>query len=189
MRPVYGFDELNALSALKARIRQHFGEDGRIKSRKDCDDIIDEMLDLYLLALAEAQEGINRQFGTGVKFTAREVQDTVYRRIDGATWADRVLAWYMAGGTVDDIMRIAETEAHRIVNDAAYQTAVAAGAKTKTWETMADFLVRDTHNYLHGTTVPIDAYFYSFMGGKTLFPGQWGIPEEDCNCRCWLTYK
>ena len=59
----------------------------------------------------------------------------------------------------------------------------------KTWGTMLDDRVRDTHEYLEGVTIPIEAEFYSFRGGSTLYPGQWGIPEEDCNCRCYLTFS
>lgn len=179
-------DELNAL---RERLKRHFNERGQIASRKDCEDILDELLDLYLLALAEAVEAINQQFGTDIEPTPQEVQDTVYRRIQGATWADRVLTWYMTGGTIDDILRIAETEAHRIRNTAAYDTAVKAGATTKTWRCMMLPTSRDTHIYLDGTTVPIDGYFYSYKGGKTQFPGEWGIAEEDCNCLCTCDYR
>ena len=187
MRSRLPLDELNAL---KKRLATHFdGQTGRIKSRKDCEDILDELLDLYLLALAEAVDGVNRQFSTSIQPTPQEVQETVYRHIQGATWADRVLAWYMSGGTVDDIIRIAETEAHRISNEAAYNTAVKAGAKEKTWICMMLPTSRDTHIWLNKTTVPIDGYFYSYMGGQTLYPGQWGIPEEDINCQCELEFK
>ena len=48
---------------------------------------------------------------------------------------------------------------------------------------------RDTHTYLDGVVAPIDGEFYSFMGGSTQYPGQWGIAEEDVNCLCWLTYR
>lgn len=179
-------DELNALEKSLAR---HFDANGHIKSRKDCDDIIDELLDLYLLTLAEAIESVNEQFGTSIEMLPQEVQETVYKAIDGATWHDRVLAWYETGGTLQDIMRIADTETHRISNEAAFDTAVKAGATEKTWICQMLPTSRDTHIWLNGTTVPIDGYFYSYMGGKTQFPGQWGIAEEDINCQCELEFK
>ena len=186
MKRILPFDALNLL---KRRLRVHFDTEGHIKSRKDCEDIIDDMLFLFLLAYTEAVEGINQQFSTRIEPSTQEVQDTVYRRIDGATWQDRVLAWYATGGTIDDILRIAETEVHRIGNTAAYDTAVKAGATTKTWVCMMLPTSRDTHIYLDGTTVPIDGYFYSYKGGKTQFPGEWGIAEEDCNCLCTCDYR
>ena len=48
---------------------------------------------------------------------------------------------------------------------------------------------RDSHIYLDGVTVPMGGYFYSYKGGRTQYPGQWGIAEEDCNCLCWLTFE
>lgn len=180
------FDELNVL---KARMTRHFGADGRIKSQDDCEDIIDELLDLYLLALASAVDAVNEQFNARIEPTPQEVQDMIYRRIGGATWVDRVLTWYMTGGTAEDIMRIAETEMHRIGVEAADFAAVKAGATTKKWVCMMLPTSRDTHVWLNGTTVPIDGYFYSHDGGKTLYPGQWGIAEEDVNCLCELEYS
>lgn len=179
-------DELNAL---EKKLSVHFDANGHIKSRKDCEDIIDELLDLYLLALAEAVEGVNKQFGTSIEPTPQEVQETVYRRIQGATWADRVLAWYMSGGTIDDILRIAETEATRISNDAALGTANKAGATTKTWQTMLDDRVRDTHVWLEGVSIPIDAEFYTWDNDHAQAPGGFERPENNINCRCELRFN
>ena len=107
------FDELNALGE---RLKEHFNADGHIASGQDCDDIIDELLDLFLLAYAESVRSINEQFGTDIEPTAKEIEETIYRPCNGASWVDRVVAWYKAGGTRSDIMRIAETETHRISN-------------------------------------------------------------------------
>lgn len=186
MAIILPIDELNAL---EQRLKVHFDADGHIKSRKDCEDIIDELLDLFLLAYANGVEGVNQTFSTRVEPSTQRIQETVYKPIDGATWRDRVLAWYASNGTMADILRIAETEAHRIGNTAAYDTAVRAGATTKTWVCMMLPTSRDTHIYLDGMTVPIDGYFYSYKGGKTQFPGEWGIADEDCNCLCELEFK
>ena len=93
------------------------------------------------------------------------------------------------GGTGEDIARIADTETHRIANQAAYETAKKAGATEKTWHCMMLPTSRDSHIYLDGVTAPIDGEFYSFKGGSTQFPGQWGIAEEDVNCLCWLSFS
>ena len=194
---VLQFDEINALAApttidaeiLESKFAPYFGEDGKIRSREDAEDIIDEMLDLLLLSYAEGVESVNASMGTSIEQPAETVERTLYEPIEGKTWVDRVWDYYENGGTVYDIARIAATEAHRDANAAAYDAAIAAGATTKTWHCMMLPTSRDTHVYLDGVTAPIDGYFYSFKGGQTQYPGQWGIAEEDINCLCWLTYS
>ena len=55
---------------------------------------------------------------------------------------------------------------------------------TKHWVTMRDDKVRDTHDYLEGTEVPFNEDFYTYNGDHAPFPGMFGVPEEDVNCRC-----
>ena len=186
MKSILPFDELNAL---EKKIAQHFGYDGHIKSKEDCEDIIDELLDLYLLTLAEAIEAVNQQFGTSIECLPQDVQEMVYKAIDGATWPDRVWTWFETGGTLPDIMRIAETEMTRIGNAAALDIAIKAGAREKTWLTMLDDRVRDTHTYLESVTVPIDARFYTYDGDSALAPGGFTNASNNCGCRCELRFK
>ena len=54
---------------------------------------------------------------------------------------------------------------------------------------MLDDRVRDTHDYLEGVEVGLDDEFYTYLGNKAMFPGQFGVAEEDVNCRCWVTFK
>ena len=185
MATILPFDKLNAF---KIRLSSHF-VNGRIRSREDCEDIIDEMLDLYLLFYASGVRSVNEQFGTDIQPSSDEIQKTIYQKIDGATWEDRVWTWYEAGGTEADIARIAETEAHRDGNAAAYETAVKAGATKKTWVCMMLPTSRDTHIYLNGTTVGINDEFYTFLGNKAMYPGQFGVAEEDINCMCQVTFR
>lgn len=179
------FDELNAF---KIRLSSHF-VNGRIRSTDDVEDIIDEMLDLYLLAIANGVNEVNGQFGTNIQLSALEIEQIAYQKIDGATWEDRVWTWYETGGTEADIARIAETEAHRDGNAAAFDTAVKAGAKEKTWVCMMLPTSRDTHIYLNGTTVGINDEFYTFAGNHAMYPGQFGVAEEDVNCLCQITFR
>ena len=180
------FDELNAF---KDRLAVHFDEEGHIKSKKDEEDIIDEMLDLFLLAYANGVEATNAELSTDVVPTLDDVMLTVNAKIAAKTWEERVREYFVSGGTMGDIVRIAETETHRDSNAGAYETAKAAGATEKVWHCMMLPTSRDTHVYLNGVTAPIDGEFYSYMGGSTKYPGQWGIAEEDVNCLCWLSYR
>ena len=179
-------DEINAM---EERLKVHFDESGRIKSRKDCEDILDELLDLFLLAYTDGVESVNGSMGTSIKPTLDTLETTVYARIDGKNWVDRVWDYYDNGGTVYDIARIATTEAHRDANEAAYNTAREAGATRKTWHCMMLDTSRDDHIWLDGVSAPIDGYFYAPGGERTQYPGEWGVPEQDCNCLCWLTYE
>ena len=179
------FDEINRLKAL---LPIYF-EDGKIRSRGDAEDIIDEMFELFLLAYANGQEAANADLGTEVKADLDTALDTVNRKIAGKTWQERVWENFENGGTIADIERIIETEAHRDTNEGAYNTARKAGATKKVWHCMMLPTSRDSHVYLNGVTAPIDGEFYSINGGSTQFPGQWGIADEDCNCVCFLTYS
>ena len=185
MRSVLPFDELNKFTA---DLRERFPS-GKLVSSDDFEDIIDLMLDLFLLAYAQGNEITNASLSSNWQPTLDEVMETVGKKVAGKTWRERVEEYFANGGSVEDIVRIAETETHRDANEAALNTAIHGGATSKTWVCQMLPTSRDTHIYLDGTTVPIDGYFYSFNGGKTQFPGEWGIAEEDCNCLCELTFE
>lgn len=180
------FDELNTF---KAQLVSHFDEEGHIRSRKDCDDIIDEMLDLYLLACADGAEQVNADMGTDYSIGVHRAADIIEREVAGKTWRERVNDYFETGGTIADIERIAETEMHRDYNEAGYVTAEAVGATTKVWHCLMLPDSRDEHILLDGVTAPIDGYFYTYTGAYAMFPGEFGDPENDCNCLCYCTYQ
>lgn len=179
------FDELNRF---EDELPIHF-ENGKIRSEQDKEDIIDELLDLFLLAYATGQTAVNEDLQSDIKADLSSVMETIDRKIEGKTWRERVNEYFENGGTEADIVRIAETEMHRDANESAFQTAKRAGAKKKVWHCLMLPTSRDSHIYLNGVEAPIDGEFYSINGGSTQFPGQWGIAEEDVNCLCWLSYK
>lgn len=183
---VMPFDELNKF---KTALPQFFDEQGRIKSREALDSLLDMLEDLFFLAYATGAESTNLSLSSNVEPTLEEMLDVVDAKVAGKTWRERVREYYDNGGTIADIERIAETETHRDSNAGAYETAKAAGATEKVWHCMMLPTSRDTHIYLNGVKAPIDGEFYSFKGGSTQFPGQWGIAEEDVNCLCWLSYR
>ena len=182
MKRILPIDELNVLKV-------KYGESDTPITDFDLDDIIDDLLDLFLLSFANGVISINEKFGTDYAPSATKLEQTVYKKIDGATWEDRVRTWYENGGTTADISRIDETQTHRIGNEIAFEGAKAVGAKNKTWVCMMLPTSRDDHVWLNGVTVPIDAEFYNDKGQSTLYPGQWGVPEQDVNCLCELSYS
>ena len=90
-------------------------------------------------------------------------------------------------------LRIAKTEGHRIQNESAYNVQVRAKQKgadiVKQWDSTLDGRTRPTHRMLDGQIVDVDGYFKSESGNKALYPGAFGVPSEDCNCRCCLLQR
>jgi hypothetical protein len=184
MQSILPFDELNSF---EASLRERFADGKLVK--EDEEDIIDEMLDLFLLAYAQGNSVTDANLSSDWMPTVDDVMKVIDAKVAGKTWRERAEEYFANGGSVDDLVRIAETETHRDANTAALDTAKKAGAKTKTWVTMADDRVRDPHVYLDGITVGIDDEFITYDGGHAKAPGLFGIPELDINCRCILTFK
>jgi hypothetical protein len=179
-------DEINAF---EDRLKVHFTDEGkgRIKSRQDAEDIIDELLDLFLLAYANGATATNTELGTAVMPSVDAVDAAVYAPVAGETWRDRVMGYFDSGGTLYDIRRIAETDATRIYNQGAVDAVVANNATASTvkrWRTMGDEKVRDTHDYLEGMEVPFTSRFYTYDGDSADYPGGFSLPENNVNCRC-----
>ena len=179
-------DEINAF---EERLKVHFTDDGKgqIKSKEDCEDIIDELLDLYLLAYANGATATNAELGTEIMPNIDLAQDAIDKPIAGETWRERVMGYYESGGTLYDIQRIAETDATRIYNTGALDAVAANGngdGISKRWVTMMDDRVRDTHSYLEGMEVPYDAEFYTYDGDHAPAPGMFMTAENNANCRC-----
>ena len=189
MASILPFDELNNFTL---KLRGMFPE-GKLPPREEAkdeeEDIIDEMLDLFLLAYAQGNTVTNENLSSNWQPTLDDAMETVDADVAGKTWRVRVEEYVSSGGSVDDLIRIAETETHRDANESALKTATKAGAKTKTWVTMMDDKVREDHDYLLGQTVGINEDFYTWQGYHAPAPGMFGIPEEDINCRCELVFS
>ena len=184
MTSILPFDELNRF---EATLRERFADGKLVK--EDEEDIIDEMLDLFLLAYAKGNSVTNANLSSDWMPTVDDAMKVVDERVAGKTWRERVEEYFSSGGSVDDLVRIAETETHRDANTAAYETAKKAGAKTKTWVTMLDDKVRDTHSPLEGVSAPIDGEFHTWDGDHAQAPGLFTLAENNVNCRCELIFS
>ena len=91
----------------------------------------------------------------------------------------------------EDLLRIVDTEAHRDYNTGVVDAGIQSGEPKlmKRWNTMMDNRVRDPHSYLEGVKVGLEDRFYTYTGESTLFPGGFGVPDLDINCRCWVTLE
>ena len=185
MMSILPMDELNRL---EVEIRDRFGDE-HLKFDDDYEDVIDMMLDLFLLAYAMGNSVTNENLSSNYQPSVDEVMSVVDAKVAGETWRERVEDYFVNGGTGADLARIADTEMHRIANTAALDTAKKAGATSKTWVTMLDDRVRETHDYLEGMTVDIDEDFYTYDGDHAPAPGLFELPENSINCRCELIFS
>lgn len=82
---------------------------------------------------------------------------------------------------------IVRTEGHRIQQASAEDARQAAKEKgcdvVRQWDSTLDGDTRSTHRRLDGQICELDGYF-ELDGKKARYPGDFGKPEEDCNCRC-----
>jgi len=141
---------------------------------RDPEDEMDDYEDLYIFDV----------FGTEI---TDEAYASIFKQTAGETFEDRINA-YIRDGDMEAIKRVADTEYHRVFNEAMYNTARRNGYTMKRWVTMRDDRVRDTHWYLDGLSVPIDSYFATYDGDMALLPGGFTLAENNVNCRCVVEY-
>lgn len=179
----FPFDEINALKAEGARLKSPDTE----PKKEEVDKYIDEVEDLFILTYFYGNREIADQFGLDILPNEEKAREVINEKFDGKDFKDR-LSEYLISGTGYDIDRVLDTDAGRIYEAAKFNAAKEAGATTKTWNTMLDDRVRDTHDYLEGVTIPLDAEFYTYNGNHSYYPRQFLDVSENANCRCWLTY-
>lgn len=179
----FPFDELNILKQMLFEARKLPDTDEKRGIVDKLLDDVEEMLEMdYMYGVMDARNGI----GISIDPDMKEAQGIIFEKFDGKDFRQR-LTEYLYTGTDYDIARVIDTDMHRVYNGGLYHSGKRAGATTKTWHTVDDLRVRDTHDYLDGITVGIDDEFYTYNGDSTYYPGQFGIAEQDINCRCWLT--
>lgn len=197
------------LSVIRQEIEADFAQDpDERKKRKE--DRIDEILELLILSYMYGNEAANdmlfgSEFIESLGFDVEEpeqeevvrtipiemdsMKDAIYTKVADKNWVQRVTEYYDSdSGTADDVYRVVDTDAHRVYNDAISNVGERASEPDKpvwkTWVTMLDDRVRDTHEYLEGMRVPVDRRFYSFDGDSARYPGDFSDPANNCNCRC-----
>ena len=174
------WDELNLLRETAIML---FSENPKPEERKRFEDYMEFVLCLvYQYGWRDAEEIVGI-----VPFRDGLDDKTVNLVIENKTFRERVEEQFQ-NGSAEGLIRIIETEAHRDYNAGVQQSAVESGVPgiRKRWVTMGDELVRDSHIYLEGVTVGLNDKFYTIGGASALYPGQFGDPSEDCNCRCFI---
>lgn len=149
------------------------------------DEILDLLVEAYMIGIGMACEDFKRE----PDYDAYVMYEIIFKDIDGETVTDRIHRW-VEDDDLPAMERLAESEFHRVANEASQRKAAQIDpTATKTWETMEDDRVRDTHEYLQSMTVGVKDYFVTWTGAKALYPGGFESAEENCNCRCYLTYR
>lgn len=94
---------------------------------------------------------------------------------------------YLTKAPLSRAKTIARTESHRIQQASAQdarERAKARGARVyKQWDSTLDGATRKAHKALDGQIVEIDKPFV-YGTHKAMYPGGFGDPALDCNCRC-----
>lgn len=97
---------------------------------------------------------------------------------------------YYENGDSEALTRLMESEYNRAYNQGGIDMASSTGRTVyKTWETMQDDRVRETHDYLDGQTIPLSQKFVTLDLDEADAPGGFSLPENNVNCRCWLSYS
>lgn len=94
--------------------------------------------------------------------------------------------------SIERSITIAETETNNSANYDELQDMIAEGKTQKTWVTMRDKKVRDTHMAIDGMTIPIEEMF-PVGNTEMLYPcdelNGFDSPEEIVGCRCTCVYS
>jgi hypothetical protein len=179
------FDEINALKE-ELTFGQYVRDDGKVGYSQTREEIEDTIETILVLSYIYGTNAANDMLGTDFAPDVAKMDASINKRIAGKTWRERVRDYVDNGGTVEDIVRVADTESHRDTNEGIYDTAVEGGAQYKTWETMMDNRVREAHEELQGQTVPLNDVFVTWDGHEARYPGDFDTAELNANCRCYL---
>ena len=127
--------------------------------------------------------------GVDTKNLKKSISAEISRGIAGGMSTNEI-ARNISNATKAPVSRaktIVRTESHRIQQASclnAQRTAKSKGANVvKMWDATMDGDTRPTHRHLDGQIREVDEPFE--MDGKSaMYPGDFGDPAEDCNCRC-----
>lgn len=167
------FDEINALS----------------KTELTKEDVLSLMINAYRLGVRKTGE----MLGYDVEADIEDMYEALFVLYDGQTWEDR----YDKHKEEDDtggMANLVRSECHRVFTQGAEDGADKVSSATdreinKTWVTMLDDRVRDTHEYLEGMTIPLEDEFWTYDGDHASHPGDFFDVSNNANCRCVLAYS
>ena len=196
MRSLPAFDELSGIRMVLDAEVEAMTVAGRY-DRKRLEDIIFELI---TMGYAYGIEVAGLDLEADIPLNADRMREVAMQPTAGETFADRIHHHINEaeqgivgdGRLAEQLAVIAETETHRAINEGimdgaeAYIGANPEATVYKQWLTMGDDRVRDTHDYLEGAVVPLEARYYSYDGDSALYPGDFMFAENNVNCRCMI---
>ena len=173
-RLLYKFDEINALGTMIS-----VGGLGKDYARQLFRDSLE---DAYLDGFAASEYMLQREEEIDEELLLLAVDkeyngESIYTKFDN----------YYEQGDAEAMQRLMESEFHRAYSQGQMDMATATGGDLyKTWVTMRDDRVRETHDYLEGMKIPINEPFLTYDMDEAMYPGGFSLPENNVNCRCTL---
>ena len=138
---------------------------------------------------SKISKGLYTSLGVDVKGLKKSIRQEITRGISsGLSYSDiaRNIA-SKANAPLSRAKTIVRTEGHRIQQqstDDARKGAISRGCDVvKQWDATLDGKTRRNHRLLDGQIREEDEPF-EVAGKKVNYPGDFGDPAEDCNCRC-----
>lgn len=147
---------------------------------------------------SKISQGLYQRMGEDTDYLKKSIKAELSRGIsNGSSW--NVVAGKIASGMNSPFTKaynraigIARTEGHRVQQESTLhcqQRAKSKGADVvKQWDSTLDGVTRPHHIELDGQVKEVDEPF-EVAGMKAMYPGAFGNPAEDCNCRCCLLQR
>lgn len=180
MERLLPFDELNMLQA-SMRITISENIPAEEKKKQIAADMEDFFITAYMMGVFDTED----RFGRTYEPPQEKLYDAIYKRFDGEDFRDRINV-YVDTQDIAGLANVADTNMTRLYSTGANDAGESFGGGVKTWQTMEDDKVRDTHFYLQGVSVPTDQRFYTYDGDSARFPGDFALSSNNCNCRCYI---
>lgn len=201
MASVLSFDEINYLQEYTAMFDQ---ADKAVRDtwyaylgtpelkKKMCDTLEDLIVYAFVSGIGQTDVQLDFDRALSEAESASVLRTALDHKSAGKTLADRVEE-HINENSLPKMLILADTEIHRAYNEGmlaeAHKIGCANGLSVqKTWHTMEDERVRESHYWLDQLTLPIDMSFCIY-NDSALAPGMFSTAEENVNCRCWLTYS
>lgn len=147
-----------------------------------------------ILTDSQINEGLYEALGVDAQKLKKTISSEITRGIASSLTYNEI-AQNISNASNAPLSRaklIVRTEAHRIQQEATYDSALEAKAHNadvvNQWCAVLDGRTRDSHRRLDGQIREVGEAF-EIDGKKAKYPGGFGDPAEDCNCRCVLLIR
>lgn len=143
-----------------------------------------------ILTDSKINDGLYASLGVDAGKLKTSIRQEIARGLStGSSWEDiaRNIS-FKSRAPLSRAKTIVRTEGHRVQQASSADARDAAKEQgcdvLKMWDATLDGETRDTHRELDGQIRETDKPFESSSGRTARYPGDFGDPAEDCNCRC-----